>query len=29
MGVDRVEISTDRPYVPALLALFSARSRRN
>ena len=29
MGVDRVEISTDRPYVPALLALFNARSRRN
>jgi len=29
LGVDRVEISTDRPYVPALLALFNARSRRN
>jgi uncharacterized protein (DUF58 family) len=29
MGVDRVELSTDRPYVPALLALFNARSRRN
>jgi uncharacterized protein (DUF58 family) len=29
MGIDRVEISTDRPYVPALLALFNARSRRN
>src|SRR6266567_783763 len=29
MGVDRVEISTDRPYVPALLALFNARSRRS
>jgi uncharacterized protein (DUF58 family) len=29
MGVDRIELSTDRPYVPALLALFNARSRRN
>ena len=29
MGVDRVELFTDRPYVPALLALFNARSRRN
>ena len=29
MGIDRVELSTDRPYVPALLALFNARSRRN
>src|SRR5947209_3749004 len=29
MGVDRVELSTDRPYVPALLALFNARSRRS
>ena len=29
MGVDRVELSTDRPYVPALLGLFNARSRRN
>jgi uncharacterized protein (DUF58 family) len=29
MGVDRVEIATDRPYVPALLALFNARSRRS
>lgn len=29
MGVDRAELSTDRPYVPALLALFNARSRRN
>jgi len=29
MGVDRVDLSTDRPYVPALLALFNARSRRN
>jgi uncharacterized protein (DUF58 family) len=29
MGVDRVDLSTDRPYVPALLALFNARSRRS
>jgi uncharacterized protein (DUF58 family) len=29
MGMDRVDLSTDRPYVPALLALFNARSRRN
>ena len=29
MGIDRIELSTDRPYVPALLALFNARSRRN
>ena len=29
MGIDRVELSTDRPYVPALLALFNARSRRS
>ena len=29
MGIDRVELSTDRPYVPALLALFNARLRRN
>ena len=29
MGIDRVDLSTDRPYVPALLALFNARSRRN
>jgi len=29
MGVDRVDLSTDRPYVPALLGLFNARSRRN
>ena len=29
MGVDRIELSTDRPYVPALLALFNARSRRS
>jgi uncharacterized protein (DUF58 family) len=29
LGVDRVDLSTDRPYVPALLALFNARSRRN
>ena len=29
MHVDRVDLSTDRPYVPALLALFNARSRRN
>ena len=28
-GVDRIDLSTDRPYVPALLALFNARSRRN
>jgi hypothetical protein len=27
--VDRIELSTDRPYVPALLALFNARSRRS
>jgi uncharacterized protein (DUF58 family) len=29
MGIDRVDLSTDRPYVPALLALFNARSRRS
>jgi uncharacterized protein (DUF58 family) len=29
MGIDRVDLFTDRPYVPALLALFNARSRRN
>ncbi len=29
MGIDRVELSTDHAYVPALLALFNARSRRN
>ena len=29
MGIDRVDISTDRPYLPALLGLFNARSRRN
>jgi len=29
MGIDRVDLVTDRPYVPALLALFNARSRRN
>ena len=29
MGIDRVDLITDRPYVPALLALFNARSRRN
>ena len=29
MGIDRVELSTERPYVPALLGLFNARSRRN
>ena len=29
MGIDRVDLATDRPYVPALLAMFNARSRRN
>ncbi len=29
MGIDRADLATDRPYVPALLALFNARSRRN
>lgn len=29
LGIDRVDLSTDRPYVPALMALFNARSRRN
>lgn len=29
MGIDRVDVFTDRPYVPALLGLFNARSRRN
>jgi uncharacterized protein (DUF58 family) len=29
MGIDRTDIFTDRPYVPTLLALFNARSRRN
>jgi len=29
MGIDRVDLSTDRPYLPALLGLFNARSRRN
>ncbi|MBU6424198.1 MAG: DUF58 domain-containing protein [Chloroflexota bacterium] len=28
MGVDSVELFTDRPYVPALMALFRTRSRR-
>ena len=29
MGLDRLDLFTDRPYVPALLALFNARSKRN
>ena len=29
MAIDVAELSTDRPYVPALLALFNARSRRH
>ena len=29
MGIDRADLATDRPYVPALLALFNARSRRS
>ncbi len=28
MGVDSVELFTDKPYVPALMALFRTRSRR-
>ena len=28
MGVDSVELFTDRPYVPALMALFRTRARR-
>lgn len=28
MGIDRVELSTDRPYVAALIALFKQRSKR-
>ncbi|HET8569899.1 MAG TPA: DUF58 domain-containing protein [Candidatus Limnocylindria bacterium] len=28
IGLDRVELSTDRPYVPALMAFFRARTRR-
>ena len=28
MGIDTVELFTDRPYVPALMALFRQRSRR-
>ena len=28
MGIDSVELYTDRPYVPALMALFRARTRR-
>jgi hypothetical protein len=28
MGIDSVELFTDRSYVPALMALFRARSRR-
>ena len=29
MGLDRLDLFTDRPYVPALLGLFNARSKRN
>ncbi len=29
MKVDSVELATDRPYVPPLLGLFNARTRRN
>ncbi len=29
MAIDSADLSTDRPYVPLLLALFSARSRRH
>lgn len=29
LHIDTVELRTDRPYVPALLALFNARTRRN
>ncbi len=29
MKIDAVDLYTDRPYVPALMALFNARSRRN
>lgn len=28
MGIDSIELFTDRPYVPALMALFRTRSRR-
>jgi hypothetical protein len=29
MAVDSVDLATDRPYVPALMAFFRERSRRN
>jgi uncharacterized protein (DUF58 family) len=29
MGIDTVELFTDRPYVPALMALFRSRTRRS
>lgn len=29
VGIDSVELFTDRPYVPSLMALFRARSRRS
>ena len=29
MAIDSVDLATDRPYVPALMAFFRARSRRN
>lgn len=29
MAIDTVELGTDRPYVPPLVALFNARTRRN
>ncbi len=29
MKIDAVDLYTDRPYVPALMALFNARTRRN
>jgi len=29
MKIDSVDLYTDRPFVPALMALFNARTRRN
>jgi hypothetical protein len=29
MGIDSVELFTDRPYVPPLMALFRTRTRRS
>src|SRR5690606_17795519 len=29
LGLDSIELSTDRPYLPALIALFNTRTRRH